>query len=66
MTDQLEHKEYIGDGVYVGYDGYHIVLFLQDTGAYGLNAIALEPSVLGALNEYAEKLSRHQGGQDGE
>lgn len=48
----LAHKDYLGDGVYVGHDGYHIVLWLESTGAYGRDAIALEPAVLRNLEDY--------------
>ena len=60
MRAQLVHQEYLGDGVYAGYDGFQIVLFLQDTGAYGFNAIALESQVLTSLIEYAERIEERR------
>lgn len=46
--------EYLGDGVYASFDGYHIWL---TTGSHeerdATNRIALEPSVYAALVRYA-------------
>lgn len=48
-------KEYLGDGVYVEYNGYAIVLTAD--GSYGTNnTIVLEPDVYFALLKYVEKL----------
>lgn len=44
-------KEYIGDGVYASFDGYHIWIGLDD----GQQIIALEPEVLADLNKFAAK-----------
>lgn len=52
---KLPKKEYLGDAVYASFDGYHIWL----TTEYGLsvtNRIALEPSVLAALNRYFQNV----------
>ena len=47
--------DYIGDGVYVSFDGYHIWLKTQrEEGEW--HTIALEPSVLEALNRYAKRI----------
>jgi hypothetical protein len=40
---------YLGDGVYVSHDGYHIWLDLRGQGDEGETRIGLEPSVLDAL-----------------
>ena len=56
MHEDLSHRRYLGDGVYAGFDGFHIVLWLDDTGAQGPDAIALEPPVLSALWEYQKVL----------
>lgn len=53
MTDAPE--EYLGDGVYASFDGYHIVLDLR--GQDSTTRIALEPAVLKALNRYDRGLS---------
>ena len=48
-TDQ----EYLGDGVYASFDGYHIVLAAN----HHENAvISLEPEVLDALLAYRERI----------
>ncbi len=48
-------KEYIGDGVYVDFDGWSIVLTAEN-GAEATDRIVLEPEVLAALLRYVEKL----------
>ncbi len=50
-------KEYLGDSVYVTFDGYHVVLTTEN----GLpddpsNTIALDPNVIQSLNEYLDRL----------
>lgn len=57
---ELRDTEYLGDGVYVGHDGFHVVLFLRGTGAFGPNAIALEPRVLEALDAYRKRVSERR------
>lgn len=44
-------KEYLGDAVYVTYDGFHLILTTED-GIRATNEIYLEPSVLKNLQEY--------------
>jgi hypothetical protein len=60
-----EHAEYLGDGVYATFDGYHIWL---KTGSHrdheATNAIALEPAVVEALKRYVQKLAAHQAAQE--
>jgi len=52
-------EEYIGDGVYASYDGYHIVL--KTLGSLGpSNKIHLEPPVMQRLKEYEGKIAEHQ------
>lgn len=51
----LVYKEYIGDGVYVGFDGYHLWLYTSD-GFKVTNKIALEREVYAKLTNYAERL----------
>lgn len=60
-TDHLHDRDYLGDGVYVGHDGYHIVLWLESPGAFGPGAIALEPEALRALHRYVERITATQG-----
>lgn len=56
MTDPAQPKlppeDYLGDGVYASFDGYHI--WLDTRAQIPINRIALEPSVLAALNRYAK------------
>ena len=55
------NDEYLGDGVYASYDGYHIVLDLRgQTGLEGAGEvfrIALEPSVFAALTRYSDRVN---------
>jgi len=53
MTD----KEYLGDSVYVQFDGYAIWLTTENGGP-PYNQIALEPPILIQLNEYYERLKQ--------
>ena len=46
-------ERYLGDGVYVSCDGYHIILDLR---AQDRSRIALEPPVFDALLKYREEL----------
>lgn len=59
MADRF--PEYLGDGVYVTFDGYHIWL---RTGAHDSDdnkyKIALEPSVYAALVRYHDSLAKRQ------
>ncbi len=57
MTEKLylTEKRYLGDAVYVGFDGYHIVLTTED-GVEVSNAIYLEPMVFDALVKYTEMI----------
>jgi len=46
--------EYLGDGVYVSFDGYHIILDLR--GQDSTTRIAMEPVVLENLDRYRQKV----------
>jgi hypothetical protein len=48
-------KTYIGDGVFVEYDGYGIVLTTEN-GIQITNRIVLEPAVYEALRRFVEGL----------
>lgn len=52
----MKNHEYLGDGVYASYDGWHIWL---RTGSHDSeeNKIALEPSVYAALVRYHDSLA---------
>lgn len=49
-------KSYLGDGVYVDYDGYGLVMTTEN-GIETTNSIYLEPKVIAALDRYREQLS---------
>ncbi len=55
-------KRYLGDGVYVEFDGYHIVLTTEDgrsgteDGRSTTNKIYLETGVMEALLKYDKEL----------
>lgn len=54
MTCILHRKEYLGDGLYASFDGYHIILTApRDDGEH---FVALEPPVMAALDDYRERL----------
>ncbi len=48
-------KQYLGDGAYVDYDGYALVLTTED-GIRATNRIVLEPEVYHALVAYVARL----------
>jgi sulfur transfer complex TusBCD TusB component (DsrH family) len=48
-----EHETYLGDGVYASFDGYQIWLAINH---HENKVVALEPSVLARLWQYAETL----------
>lgn len=48
--------EYLGDGVYASFDGYHVVLDLR--GQDNTTRIALEPAVLDRLFDYRRALMK--------
>lgn len=53
----MPDKRYLGDAVYISFDGYHVWL----TTEYGLgptNAIALEPPVLDGLYRYVKDIKK--------
>jgi hypothetical protein len=49
----MTKKEYLGDGVYVAFDGYNIILTTED-GVRVTNTVVLEPPVYAALVRYVE------------
>lgn len=58
MAEQItkgEHDpDYIGDGVYVSHDGYHV--WLETLGGGPHHQIGLEPAVFNALIKYRERV----------
>jgi hypothetical protein len=62
MADDAKIKElqkpvYLGDGLYAGFDGWQIRLAAHN-GVATTNEVFLEPEVLKAFLEYAERLRR--------
>ncbi len=51
-------KAYLGDGVYAEYDGFHLVLTIED-GVHVTNRICMEPQVIQAFHDYAKALAEH-------
>lgn len=45
------HKDYLGDGVYAAFDGWHVWLRTLEG-----HEIALEPAVMAALQRYNARL----------
>ena len=52
-------KRYIGDGVYVDFDGYALVLTAEN-GIEATDRIVLEPDIYAALIEYVRALKEDQ------
>jgi hypothetical protein len=55
----MKDQEYIGDGVYVGHDGWHIWLYANHH-ENPTDKIALEPEVYERLLAWVEKLSKQK------
>ena len=56
VEENVQHKLHIGDGVYVHFDGYHVVLETSN-GLETTNEIFLEPEVIVAFQQYLTKLA---------
>jgi hypothetical protein len=55
QEEQQDTKDYLGDGVYAQFDGYHVILTTEN-GVSITNTIALEPVVIDRLNRYVQRL----------
>ena len=51
------YRKYLGDGAYIEFDGYHIVL-TTNNGIAVTNEICLEPEVFQALIKYEKMLKK--------
>ena len=58
MTLETDTKEYLGDGLYVHFDGYHIVLTAEN-GMRVLERVCLEPAVLKVFDQYRKTLKAY-------
>lgn len=54
------NKEYLGDSVYADFDGYYIILYLNN-GDGPFSTIMLEPQVFQSLLEYKDKINKEIG-----
>ncbi len=58
----MSENEYLGDGVYVGFDGYGVILQtglnIEDDSCE--NQIYLEPNVMARLNDYVKRIKLEQ------
>lgn len=55
-------KTYIGDSVYVSFDGFMFCLTTENGAGMPSNVIYLEPQVLEQLNEFAKRTYATNGG----
>lgn len=52
-----EHRDYMGDGVYIEWDGYAYWLRANDhRDGFCTDKICLEPSVLNAINRFVKRI----------
>lgn len=58
-------KRYIGDGVYVDWNGWALVLTTEN-GIDVTNTIVVEPEVYGALTAFVDDLKKQAGLERGE
>ena len=57
MSDKIKSKdkEYLGDGVYLGHDGYQLWITTEN-GYEVTNAIAIEPNLIPQIQKYWDNL----------
>lgn len=54
-SNALMEKEYLGDGAYVKFDGFHVVVTAED-GTRATDTVALDPKALESFLKYLERL----------
>ena len=52
----MKNVEYLGDGLYVGFDGYHICL-MANSHTEPTDIIYLDPHVYSSLQKYVNRLT---------
>lgn len=62
MGDRL-FEDYLGDGLYVYHDGWHVWLYTSN-GVSETNRVALEPGVLGRLQDWLERVRTELSGEE--
>ena len=53
---KTDFRDYIGDGVYADFDGYHVVLTTERMAPSRTATICLDDQVLAALDRYRTRL----------
>jgi hypothetical protein len=61
--DGLTHEAYLGDGAYVGFDGYHVVVYTTDGIRY-TRPVYMEPAVLETFLQWARDFKRAMTARD--
>ena len=70
MTIELNKKEYIGDGVFAHFDGFHVVLSVDESAVTSVlksctTTIALDDKTANALVAYIQKVNRSERYEEG-
>lgn len=55
LQKQIEKKDYMGDGVYVRFDGFHVIMTTED-GISAQNTICLEDTVVESFERYLARI----------
>jgi hypothetical protein len=56
MTTRQHKETYLGDGLYVSYDGFRFILRAPRESGCGDHWVALEPEVLKAFDDFRKKV----------
>lgn len=62
-VDKLTHKRYLGDSVYAGFDGMHIVLY-TDNGYGPENAISILDTLVPIVRDYFDQVFPQPGSEN--
>lgn len=57
MAEEVKRdfRSYLGDSVYIDFDGYHLRLYTNN-GGLDKNIICMEPGVVDALSKYINRI----------